>query len=386
MAEFGVAMRDRFLLERGTDFLNHGSFGAVPGVVAAAADEWRRRVESNPDRFMREILPGALRDAAGRLARWLGAEPGDLVFVDNATAGVTTILRGLDIAAGDEILTTTHAYGAVRQAIRYVAARTGARLVEADVPFPVADDTEIEAAVTARFTSRTRLLVIDHISSPTALIFPVERLCAAARARGIKVLIDGAHAPGQIALDIPAVGADWYVGNCHKWLLAPKGCAFLWARREAQAGLHPLSISHAYEEGFTAEFDWTGTRDFAPWLAVTAALDVIEEIGADAMRRHNHGLATAAARRLSAAWTSVVGAPDELLAAMATLRLPAGWQGFGPPTIDTARRLQSRLLSTHRIVLAVMPFNGALWGRISAQVYNAPGDYDRLAALPTDRV
>lgn len=384
MIAFGRALRQRFLLEPETDFLNHGSFGAVPRVVLAAANAWRRRAETNPDRFIREILPGALRAAAAQLARFVGAEAEDLVFVENATAGVNTVLRALAFSPGDEILTTTHAYGAVRQAIRHTVARSGAVLVEAEVPFPAAGEAEILAAVQSRFTPRTRLLVIDHITSPTALILPVVRLCRFARDRGVRVLIDGAHGPGQIDLNVPVLGADWYVGNCHKWLFAPKGTAFLWAHRQAQAGLHPLSVSHAYETGLAAEFDWTGTRDFANWLAVPAALDFIEEIGTAAMRRHNHDLVLAAARRLADAWGTPVGGPPGLLPAMAAIRLPAPWQRFGPPTLDTARRLQSVLLARHRIVAAIVPFGEHLWGRVSAQIYNAPEDYERLAVLPMD--
>ncbi len=382
MTEFGQAMRGRFLLEPGTDFLNHGSFGAVPREVFAAANGWRRRVETNPDRFMVGTLEGALRAAAGRLAAFLGASGDDVVFVDNATSGVNAVLRSLQFEPGDEILTTSHVYGAVRQTIAYVAGRSGAVPVEAELPFPAAGDDEMVDAVASRITPRTRLLVVDHIASPTALILPVARLCAMARDRGVPVLVDGAHAPGQIDLAIPGLGADWYVGNCHKWLFAPKGCAFLWARRDRQAALHPLSISHDLGKGFASEFDWTGTRDFASWLAVTAALDFIAGIDAERMRRHNHDLVLQAARRIAAAWRTPVGGRAEQLGAMAAIRLPDSWQPRGLLSRETARRLQSALLSKHRIDVAVTSFAGVLWARISAQIYNAPEDYERLASLP----
>jgi isopenicillin-N epimerase len=356
----------------------------VPRAVYDAAEAWRRKIEANPDRFMRVVLPDALRAAAARLAAALGASGEDLVFVGNATAGVNAVLRSLDFAPGDEILTTSHAYGAVSQTIRYVGERGGAIPIAAEIGFPVTDEDEIITAIEARFSGRTRLLVIDHITSPTAVIFPVQRLCTLAHARGVPVLVDGAHGPGQLDLDIPALGADWYVGNCHKWLFAPKGCAFLWARPEVQAATHPLSISHYYGGGFTTEFDWTGTRDFAGFLAVTAALDFIATLDAAKMRAYNHELVRAVAQRIRGAWGTPLGAPLELLPAMAAIRLPL--TVAHAPTMATARRLQRAILDRHRIVVAITAFSDALWARISAQVYNAPEDYEHLLDVPFDRL
>src|SRR5947207_13638006 len=280
MIEFGAAVKREFLLESGVAFLHHGSFGAAPRVVLEAAGRWRQRMEANPDLFLREILPGELREAAAELARFVRARPDDVVFVDNATAGVNAVLRALEFRARDEILATTHTYGAVRQAIRYVCDRTGAKLVEAQITLPVADAGILFSAVADRLSERTRLAVLDHVSSPTGLIFPVAELAALAHARGARVLIDGAHAPGQLELDVPALGADWYVGNCHKWLFAPRGCGFLWSRAQTQTALHPPTISHGYGSGFTAEVDWTGTRACSPGLAIDAALRVLQELGA----------------------------------------------------------------------------------------------------------
>lgn len=381
MSEFGRAIRPRFFLEPDIAFLNHGSFGTIPRDVFAAANAWRDRLEANPDHFIRHMLPGALREAAGRLAPFLGAAAEDVVFVDNATAGVNAVLRSLEFRPGDEILTTDHAYGAVLNAVRYAAKRSGATSVEAEVPFPAASADEIFAAIAARFSARTRLLVIDHITSATALILPVARLVAYARERGVRVLVDGAHAPGHLALDIPALGADWYVGNCHKWLFAPRGCALLWARRDVQSLIKPLSISHGYGKSFLEEFDWTGTRDPAPYLAAPAGLDFLRELGATRVMERNRALTLAAAQRIAQRWGEPVNGPPELLGAMACIRLPARWQAFGPPTRETARRLLALILERHRIVVAVMPFAGALWARISAQVYNEAGDYDGVAAF-----
>jgi isopenicillin-N epimerase len=381
MLDFGAAAKREFLLEPGVAFLNHGSFGAAPRVVLEAAEQWRRRIEANPDLFLRDILPGRLRRAAAELARFIQARPDDVVFVDNATAGVNAVLRALEFRARDEILATTHTYGAVRQAIRYVCDRTGAKLVEAQISLPLVDERILFSAVADRLSERTRLVVLDHVSSPTGLIFPVAELTALARARGVKVLIDGAHGPGQLELDVPALGADWYVGNCHKWLFAPRSCAFLWCRDDSKRDLHPLAISHHYGEGFTAEFDWTGTRDFSAWLAVVDALRFFDRLGAARVRAYNHDLVVAAASRIAELWQTPLDGPAAMHGSMIALRLPPRLQAYGSPTRATARRLQSAILAEHRVVVAIMALGDALWARISGQIYNTPEDYEKLLSI-----
>ena len=340
-----------------------------------AAEDWRRRLEAEPVRFIGRELPGLLRAAAERLARFVGARGEDLAFVDNATSGVNAVVRSLALAPGDEIVTTDHVYNAIRTTLAYVAGRAGARVVEQPVPFPVADQDAIVHAVEAALTPRTRLLVIDHVTSPTALVFPVERIVALARTRGVAVLVDGAHAPGMIELNLERLGADYYVGNCHKWLFAPKGCGFLWARRDRQGNLHPTTISHGFEHGFLAEFDWTGTRDPAPALSVTAALDFIDGLGFEALRAHNHELMWLGARLLGEAWGTSIGAPQAAMGFMATVGLPTA----AAPTRDVAVALNKRLFDEHRVEVPIIPFAGRLWARISAQVYNTLDDYRRLA-------
>jgi isopenicillin-N epimerase len=381
MNDLPGSLRDAFLLEDGVAYLNHGSYGATPRTVLAAADQWRRRMEAQPVRFMQGELPKLLRETAARLASFMGARGEDLVFADNATSGVNAILRSLDFSPGDELLTTTHVYGAVRKTLRYVAARTGATIVEADVPFPVSGEDEIIDAIVRRFSPRTRLLVVDHITSPTALVLPVKRIVQAAKTHGIMVIVDGAHAPGQLDLDIPAIGADFYVGNCHKWLFAPKGCGFLWAAPAAQAEIHPLVISHGYGSGFLAEFDWTGTRDPSAWLAVSTALDFVETIGADILRDHNHALMREAVDLIAQRWRTQAGAPPSLLGAMATIAVPTDRGRFrsAPATLESAAAIHDYLWQDHRIEVPVPVFNGRIWVRISAQIYNRIGDYRRLA-------
>ncbi|MGH6628903.1 MAG: aminotransferase class V-fold PLP-dependent enzyme, partial [Burkholderiales bacterium] len=265
-------------------------------------------------------------------------------------------------------------YNAVRQTLRHLCKRSGAKLIEAPVVLPLRNDLDLESSIQKNFTGKTRLLVLDHIASATGLIFPVRRLARFAHARGVKVLVDGAHAPGQIALDVPSLGVDWYTGNCHKWLFAPKGCAFLWARRSAQADLHPTTISHGYGKGFAAEFDWTGTRDFSAWLAVTDALDFYRDLGPAGIRNYCHKLVVRNAKEISESWNTPLDGPAALHGSMMAIRLPDALQRASP------LRLQQELLSCHRVVVPVVAIGGGLWIRISAQIYNADEDYERLLA------
>lgn len=377
MTAFGRAIRDEWLLEEGVRFLNHGSYGAAPKAVLDAQARWRERMERQPVRFMVDELPGHLRAAAGELAAFLGGSGDDLVFVDNATTAANAVLRSLDFAPGDEILATSHAYNAVRNAMKYVATRASAVFKEVDLPFPASgEDGEVIEAVAAQITPRTRLAVIDHVTSETALVLPVAGLIELFRSHDVPVLVDGAHAPGMIEVALDRLGADWYLGNGHKWLCAPKGCAFLWARPDRQAEIHPTVISHGLGRGFVAEFDWQGTRDFSPWLAVTEALAFRRRLG-DGVGAYCNGLLGDAARHLAAAWNTEIGTPEAMRGFMAALSLPAGPE----PTAETATALRKRLRDDHRIETQIFPFAGVLWLRLSAFVYNEIDDYRPLAEL-----
>lgn len=377
MIGLGAAVRDRFLLD--PDFLtvNHGSFGALPRTVAAAQDDWRRRMEAQPSRFMELVLPQALRDAARALARFLNAEARDIGFVDNATTGCNAVLRSLRFEAGDEILVLDQGYGAVRNTVRHVAERSGARLVEAPMPFPRPDARAIVAAIAGRISTRTRLAVIDHITSSSAVLLPLAEVIGACRASGVPVLVDGAHAPGSIDLDVQALDADWYVGNCHKWLCAPKGSAFLWARRDRQEGLHPTTISHGYDRGFLTEFDWTGTRDPSPYLSVGAAIAFHEELGGAALRARNRALAAEGARIVAERLGTEAGAAPERAASMAVVRLPIA----GRAAQENIAAMRRRLLQEFRTDAPLSVQRGAYWMRLSAAAYNEPADYARLAEI-----
>ncbi len=373
---YGHALRSLFHLQADAVFLNHGSFGLTPKVVLAAQAALRAEMEAQPVRFLsRERLQTRLRAAAHELAQFLGASGQDLAFVDNATTGVNAVLRSLRLEPGDEILVTDHTYGAVRNAVRFVCARSGARMVEARLPFPADHGDGIVAAVAAALSKRTRLAVLDAITSVSALVLPVARLAEACRAVGARVLVDAAHAPGMIDLDVTALGADWVTGNAHKWLFAPKGCAFLWASEAAKDDLHPTVISHGFDQGFANEFDWTGTRDPTAWLAIPAALDFYRSMGDSALRGRNHALAAMAAHLLAERWGTERGAPDDMTGSMAVIRLP----GRRTATREAGQALNDRLWTEHRIEVPAVAIGADLWLRISAQIYNESMDYEYLA-------
>jgi isopenicillin-N epimerase len=374
---YGATLKREWPLDPAVTYLNHGGYGLAPHRVLSAQAAWRAHIERNPTRFMRCELEEAQREAAARLAVFLGARGDDLVFVDNATAGVNAVLRSLDLAPGDEIVITSLAYNAVAMAARYVAERTGARLVNVVIPLPLTDAGVVLEAVRAALGPRTRLAAFDHIASMSALTLPVVELTALAKQAGARVLIDGAHAPGQVPLDVPAIGADWYVGNCHKWLMAPRGAGFLWASPEAQALIHPLAISHGLGQGFRTEFAWTGTRDFTSFLCVPDGIAWHAELGGSALMARNAALAAEAAQLLVERWGTRTLGPASLFASMVPVRLPLA----DAPTIENAIALEHRLSDAYRIEAAIMAQGDGLWVRLAAQAYNEIADYERVAAV-----
>jgi isopenicillin-N epimerase len=261
--------------------------------------------------------------------------------------------------------------------LRYHAERAGARLISIPVPVPFSDPQPLLDAIEAAIGPHTRLALFDHITSAGAVVLPVREVAAICRARGVPVAIDGAHAPGQLPLDVPALGVDWYVGNLHKWAFAPKGTAVIWCAPERQAALHPVAISHYLGQGFTAEFDYSGTRDNSGWLAVPAALDYLAALDPEAMRAHNNALAREAAEMLCDAWGSEIAASPAFGAAMASVRLP----GSAGADRAAGRQIVRLLSENHGITTAVMALDDALWLRVSAQIYNELADYEPLAEL-----
>jgi isopenicillin-N epimerase len=379
--EYGAAAKREWGLEPELANLNHGSFGSTPSAVMAAQDAWRRRIEANPTRFMSRESRLLLREAAHKVAAELGSDGDDLVFSENATSAANAVLRSLDFKPGDEILVTSLGYPAIRNAALYVASRAGARVVEAEIPLPVSDAEAILSDVEPKLTRRTRLAVFDHICSASALVLPVARLTEIAHRAGAAVLIDGAHVPGQLPLGLAGLGVEYYVGNLHKWLMAPRGTGFLWARRDLQPALHPLTISHGYRKGFIEEFDWTGTKELTGWLSAPAGIEFFHRMGGERLMARNRELAHAMARRLSEAWGTPLGGPLEMFASMAVVALP----NAGPATLERSTELRLHLAELHGIEAAVSAIDGRLWVRIMAQAYNEPADYERLRRAFDDR-
>ncbi|MDP7548483.1 MAG: aminotransferase class V-fold PLP-dependent enzyme [Alphaproteobacteria bacterium] len=372
---FGHGMRDLWSLEAGAIYLNHGTVGVTPNEVMAAQWAIKQRIEAHPARFMLRDLKPELRAAADRVAEMLGGRGEDYVFTDNATTGINAVLRSAKLGPGDEVLVTDHTYGAVANAARYACERSGASLVTARIPFPIGDNAAAMAAVENALSERTRIAILDHVTSETGIVLPLRRLVAVCHAAGAQVLVDGAHAPGALDLDIPGCGAEWYAANLHKWLFAPRGCGILWAGESVQRELHPAVISWRLGEGFTAEFDWTGTRDPSPFRSLPAALDFLASFGADAVRDYNHDLAVDAAAMLADRFAGPQGAPPAMTAAMALAPLPEK-AGAGR---EEAEALRNHLLYTDNIEVPIIAWSGRLWARLAVQVYCQMSDFEALA-------
>jgi isopenicillin-N epimerase len=383
MADF----KERWALEPGVDYLNHGSFGACPRAVLEHQSELRARMERQLIQFLARDLEGLLDEARGALGQFVGADPDGLAFVPNATAGVNTVVRSLDLQPGDEIVTTDHAYNSCRNALRWQEER-GVKTVYASVPWPIAGPWQVVESVIAAVTPRTKLVMIDHITSPTGLIFPVAEIVT--RLPGVDVLVDGAHAPGMLPLDLRKIGAAYYTGNCHKWLCTPKGSAFLYVRRDKLAGLKPLAYGHglnsprADRSRFRLVFDWAGTDDPTPFLCIPFALKYLPSLMPwPQLMERNHAMVVAGRRLLLDALNLPEPAPEFMLGSLASVPLP-DWPGERPKHEGVWwHPFQKQLLQTHRIEAPVMIFPDLPRQliRISAQLYNTLDQYSRLAEV-----
>lgn len=375
-------------LDPSIDFLNHGSFGATPTAVLGAQRDLQDELEREPVRFLapeRDLEP-KLDAVRGVISGLVGADPADIAFVRNATDGVNAVLRSFPLQPGDEVVATDHGYNACTNAARFAAERASATLRVARIPFPIASPDEVLAAIETTFTERTRLLLVDHVTSSTGLVLPIEQIVAAARRRGIRVLVDGAHAPGMVPVDLQQIGADYYTGNHHKWLCAPKTSGFLYVRRALQPEVRPTVISHAANRPrpgrsrFLAEFDWTGTYDPTALLATPASIHFLENLrpgGLGQQMAANRRLAMAAREILVEALRIAPPAPPEMIASMVTVPLPSE----PDPAAGPLDSLQVRLFDHYRIEVPVFPGPGEAPRclRISAQAYNDVSQYRRLA-------
>jgi isopenicillin-N epimerase len=378
--------KSAFALDPALAYLNHGSFGARMHVVAAAQAEVRARLERNPMQLFVRDLEGLLDASRAAVADLVHARPEDLVFVPNASTAVSAVLRSMSIAAGDELLTTDHEYGACKNALAYVAERAGARVVFADVPFPLRDPDAVVEAVLAAVTPRTRLALVDHVTSPTGLVFPVAKIVKALAERGVETLIDGAHALGMIDVDLEAIGAAYWTANAHKWLCAPIGTAVLHVRRDLQTSVRPTTISHGAastrtdRSRFMQEFDWPGTIDPSGAIVVPQCIAALEGLwpgGFSALRERNRLLALRGRAALASALGVEVPAPESMIGALASLLLPHG-ESRGASALD--RDPLQEALAARGIEVPVVPWpkTGRRILRISAQAYVRFTDVERL--------
>jgi len=380
----------RWRLDRRIQFLNHGSFGACLQTVLLDQQRLRERMERQPVQFFVRDLEDLLDSARAALARFVGARPNDLVFVPNATTGVNTVLRSLKFRPKDELLVTDHEYNACRNALDFVAERSDVKVVVAPIPFPLHSADEAFGSLAARVTRRTRLVLIDHVTSPTALVLPLEDWIPRLTARGIEVLVDGAHAPGMIPLRLGRLGATYYTANCHKWIGAPKGAGFLCVSPDRQNAIRPLTISHGANSPrrdrsrYLIEFGWTGTWDPSAWLAVPGALQHMAALmpgGWPAIRRRNRRLALAAQSVLCEALEIDPPCPSSMVGSMVALPLPAAKRVVQPKSPLYEDPLQDRLLRETRIEVPVIPWPAPPQRlvRASAQLYNHLPQYGALA-------
>ena len=365
--------RSAFALDPDVCFLNNGSFGATPRAVLAAQDRWRSALESQPVAFLVDRLPNLLEAALEVLAPPLGASPGEVAFVPNATTGMEALLRSLRLGPNDVLAVTDQGYNAVQELGNALTEQTGCRLAIVPVPFPLTGPDEVLDAVARGWPPGTTVAVFDHVTSPTGLVFPAAQLVQLAHERGALAFVDGAHVPGQVPVHLGDLGADGWVGNLHKWQYAPKSAALVHSRRP----LLPPVTSHNWKLGLHAAFHWPGTFDPTPWLAAADARRWAEAIGIDAIQAWTRALRAEAVALLCAAWNVAPPAPDAMLGAMATLPLPFHVEG----SREAAAALRREIWERHRIEVAVVPIAGRCWVRISAQIFNRIEDYARLASV-----
>jgi len=380
---------DHWSLDRKITFLNHGSFGACPQTVLDFQSRLRQRIESQPVQFFLRDVYDMIDTARQRAAEFIGGHPSQLVFVRNATEGVNAILRSLDFEPGDEIIVTDHGYQACKNAVDFVARRTGATIVTVQIPFLDVNHTLIHDLIMQAVTPRTRLALIDHVTSPTGLVLPVERLVPQLEALGIMTLIDGAHGPGMLDLSMSTLNASWYVGNFHKWVCAPKGAAMLYAREDRVATLHPTTISHGFSldaddigrPRLHLEFDWVGTQDPTAWLCVPHAIETLAAMvpgGWPEIRRHCRALTIEGRNILLETLQVRQPASDECIGQLAAVPLPPSAEKISPMY---GSPLQERLLKQYGIEVPIVPWPGPPHRlvRISGALYNHSSQYALLS-------
>ncbi|MEE9464513.1 MAG: aminotransferase class V-fold PLP-dependent enzyme [Candidatus Neomarinimicrobiota bacterium] len=375
--DFQTPLKSQYLLDPQFIFLNDGAFGSCPRPVFEAYQAWQKRIEGRPEEYLWRNREQYLAPVRQALARYLGADPANLAFVPNATTGINIVARSLKLQAGDEILASNHEYGAIDRTWAFIAAKTGARYINRVLPPPLTTHDDFIEVFWGAVTDQTRIICLSHITSPTALIFPIAEICARARQAGITTIIDGAHAPGQLDLDLETLGADYYTGNGHKWLGAPRGSAFLYARPEVQSLVEPLIVSWGYQSDhpsgstFQDYLGWTGTRDLSPYLATAAALDFIADNDWAQVRRRCHRMALDGLARLQ----SLTGEPpmcenpEQWIAQMFAVLLPERVE---------PEKLEAELLARYRIEVPIKSWQDKKLVRVSIPAYTSEQDLEQL--------
>ena len=380
-------MRQHWALDTDLVFLNHGSFGACPKPILALQNSLRRQMETSPVQFLWRQLESRLHPVRAELATFVGAKPRDLVFVTNATCAVNAVVRSWPLRRGDDVLTTNLDYNACRNVLTESTRRAGAKVIVAPIPFPLGKPDHAVEAILRAVTPRTRYAMIDHVTSASAMVLPIARIVRELAARGVETLVDGAHAPGMLSLNLTSLRPAWYCGNLHKWVCAPKGSAFLWAREDCQEILQPAVISHGNNSprpGFSSfqdRFDWAGTFDPSAWLCVAKTIEWLGGLlpgGWPELRRHNHALACQARRLLCTALAVETPCPAGMLGSMATIPLPEHWQY--PRCSTTPAAEQTRLYADFRIEVPFVTLGTRRYLRVSAHLHNHLDEYAFLAA------
>lgn len=377
------SFRREWTLRPGTIYLNHGSFGPPPNQVIHHQKVWKAQADSQPmDFFVRQYAP-AWRASRQRLADWIRASASDLVFVENATHGMNVVANSFPLRTGDEVMLTDHEYGAVERIWQRRCAQVGAVMRTVKLPQPIESVEQVVATCLDEVTARTRLLVVSHITSPTAIILPVKQLCAAAREQGVATCIDGPHAPAQVDINFREIGCDFYTASCHKWLSAPFGSGFLYVASGWQSAIATPQLSWGLlrpdkPKQWDEEFIWCGTRDASPYLTIPVAIDFLEQVDLNAFRQRTHWLARYARNRLAELAPRAPLVPDsnEWYGSMAHMPLPA---------LDT-ERLQRELWEKHSIEVPIVDWSGCQWIRVSCHLYNNTAEIDRLVDALRDLI
>nr|XP_022334107.1 hercynylcysteine sulfoxide lyase-like isoform X1 [Crassostrea virginica] len=384
--EFGARMKTEcFHFEEGYIFVNHGAYGEVPVKIRDKQKQLLDTMNDNTGTYFREVTPRMYMEAINAAAAFLGADPNNLVLVQNATSGVNTVLRAFPWKQGDGILTTTYTYKAVQNTCHRVSQLpTGIKVHQFEIRFPISNESELTKAMTSCLDQNPsiKLAILDHITSPTALVFPLKKMIEECRKRGVLVLVDGAHAPGQMEINLEELRPDFYTGNFHKWMYTPRGCAFLWVHKDHQGWCTPLVTSNKYKEGFQMEFCVQGTRDDIPYFLIPEAIQFYKDVGGmDKINRYKRELLGPAsvmlAERLQ---TRLLEIPDSVVAPGMRLVLLPEYQGY-PKTVEGSEKLFLDLTHLHKTNTAIYCVQGELYIRLSVNIYNEMADYERLAEV-----